>query len=413
MRYAIYDGEIVQADKIGLWHHDSYTCLECHAKVSHIRESHYNGAYFRHHASSDCPLSDERSSNYINRMSNFYIQWQGIFPISNIGTCGLSNGIHIDLIDQLPPSLNSFLSRNFQPKSLMIEIQASRITKEEVEQELKSHTDVIRRQLLWIFNAQGSGYEIYRVVTMFIHEFRLKIMNGRRDFLMIFEISRTHPCVILDDGSENLYLIRDVMSDYIVVKPLKRSGLLECFSHQLSMNLKWVTPELPSVAINDFNYEEVLSSLPMTLDKASLQECFYMMEIVPFQWYISTEFWRNQPGFLHVGDNLSRLSGSSEIVRDIWIRWVMRHRELMSHKITSGPHRGKDILELSEYHLREMNRGEFSVLKMKLMLLDSMTIDNLTSQFNNPRWDTTNGSLVYLCRVVFNDENWLPPQRNF
>ena len=424
MKYAIYNGVLISVEQLRNEINKSgdYKCPGCRNPMTYVRES-VTGrtAHFRH-LNLVCYLENERASGYENKMSEFHFQWQSIFP-SECLELPIGNhraDILVKLSDRVDmwKKLSERLFRNFLPENLVIEIQHSPISVEDLQSRQDTYVNRDEsRELLWIFDLQACRYEVRHVKTYATEKYYLKILDNS-SFVRLFQLVGLYkPLILLDMGCDDLYLVTDNSSQEtgcMEILPVKRQDFLRFLGYKTFLNLEWNYPILPMIEIDEFDYVHLISSLPSGLDVKGLTECFHMMELLSFEHFLMNSVWKNRPGFLCVGHNLGRLSNGHDLVRDIWIRWIQRHRVLLSDIVPFGDYRGDNILSLSKRQrewLSKRNLNRHEGLKKKLMMLSYCDDpERLTSEFNSPTSETSNGSLIYLCRKIFKNEKWRLPR---
>ena len=354
MKYALNDElKYVSAEEISQGSHRSmkYTCPECFSRVFYVSCSERSVCHFKHE--SNCTSGEvSNHTNYENRMSAFHKNWQDIFPCvefrieNNIADIFISSENEFNLFDDD----NNQIFKEFNPKSLVIEIQNSYISYQTL---FKRQTvyKTSERELLWIFNLQKADIIIERIITYAMDKYIIKFIDGDFSFMNLMNMDSS-AYILLDTGSNRLYSIvnKPIQEEYYEVSIIKRKSLLEQLSSILNHQLEWKM-EVCRDIVNVYNYEElyeIIKDEPIQIE--SIRECFHLMESINFKYFME-----DCEGFVLVGETLSKLSNKNENVMYTWIEWVMKNKPDFNDRMSHGKWEGKMLNEIDVKYLMWIN----------------------------------------------------------
>jgi hypothetical protein len=275
------DGLLVSADDISLGVHRSstYLCPDCDESVEYVSPSNRCCAYFRHRPESRCNADNDRhSGTYVNKMSEFHKNWQNIFPKKcleiKFGNNRADIYLETDKDFNLTDTLEFKIFDDFEPKNLVIEIQNSKISQDDLSQRQQVYKcETLERQLLWIFNLLQCQVEIrYNKTTK---EYQLKFKGGDTSFMNLLNIKESKACILLDNGGTNLYHVSNNPKcdrEFISVSIVDRIQLLEQLSNIFNLDLKW-DHNMKKDIIIEFDPSIIISKpIPKVFDKPQISK---------------------------------------------------------------------------------------------------------------------------------------------
>jgi uncharacterized protein (DUF3820 family) len=173
-------------------------------------------------------------------MSDFHRKWQGIFPRNCLEVKFENNRADIYLKNDKKFNLSNMFV-DFESKNLVIEIQNSKISREDLIQRQNVYKCIqLERQLLWIFNLQKCQVQIGRVKTK--EELVIKFIGGDTSFMNLLNIKDNKACILLDNGTYDLYHVSNnpkCDKEYIEVTAIDRTKFLQELSIIFNLDLKW------------------------------------------------------------------------------------------------------------------------------------------------------------------------------
>lgn len=438
MKYAIdKNNEICKIENILSGIVDlSYKCILCKQKVIFIKDCIKNSAYFRHYKNNDnieCELYKNNFNNQEkielknvikNKMSDFHINWQKIFPKNNTEIKIYDNvlkiykraDIYIKNIENIIIDNNNETIFNDKFKDLVIEIQNSFISEFEILKREYFYKNK-NRQLLWIFNLQNTYYDIEKIDFYCKSIYRIKIKGGYISFMHLLNNNFINkPNLILDPDNNYLYLVKNdykYNNQFIEVTLLKRTYFLkQIINHEIKINQKYEEIE----NLNHINYIKYINSLNTIIFRniQNIHICFYIIENLQFKYFYDNDYnYFINEGFLIVGEILSNLSNKNIIIMKLWINWIERNLPYFQEKITFGKYEGKRLYMIDKKYIiwLYVNSEIYDEdLEYKISLLAKMyDKEYLKNKYINPKYNYSIGTLIFIYRKINNCKSWLPP----
>lgn len=377
MRIAINNqGLLTTAEQVasGILRSNEYSCPRCAEVVFFVSGSSSDCSvkrcnHFRHKPESTCEFKDVTSESCTNKMSDFHVNWQALFPkkylerrISNhYADVYLTDPIkEIDII--VDKDSRMFCSNTSPIKSLIIEIQNSPISAKDLMDRQKCYT-LPTRQLLWIFNISEARYEIEHINTGSMNIHRLKFYGDASFMRLLCWEHRAN--ILLDNGGNCLYRVSNkhviVDQEFIDIKLINRDAFLKQISNIFGLQLSWTVPLTPSHDIVVYDYEKAVSLCPniSASNRHQIMECFHMMEVIPFRYFMGSWKYCVQDklggclssvgyGFTVIGEILDALSspyGFSTVIT-AWMHWVLKNKPMYQEKMTFGKYKGTEICNI-------------------------------------------------------------------
>lgn len=358
-----------------------FNCLRCDLKMCYVKESKYEDKYgnniireshFKHKnkiAEGDCKnqkykgyTKKDIENEYNNEKSDFHKDWQDMFDTNNLEHKMIENGklhyadIYIEEEDEIDIIINNdSIFSNYKPNKLVIEVQHSRISLEKmIERTSFYHKNELKRELIWIFDLQKKVNKMEKIITHYETKYRLKLMNqNEHDFQLLFKITDYKPIIILDNGGNMLYYIKDIPkldSDYLDVIGISRVDFL-------NQTGKYVNKELiyNGIIVKDtvkiIDYESAVLNLKNVNEdnKNMIRYIFYIME------YISYDELRFNENGINLLENiylyLKTYSKKSEKIKSLFKNYLDRNRSRYKNRLNFGKDCGKEMNEVSYDYL--------------------------------------------------------------
>lgn len=359
----------------------NFYCLTCDLKMCYVKESKYEDKYgnniireshFKHKnkiAEGDCKnqkykdyTKKDIENEYNNEKSDFHKEWQDIFDTNNLEHKMVENGklhyadIYIEQDDEIDIIINNdSIFSNYKPNKLVIEVQHSRISLEKmIERTNFYHKNELKRELIWIFDLQKKVNKMEKIITHYETKYRLKLMNqNEHDFQLLFNITDYKPIIILDNGGNILYYIKDIPkldSDYLDVIGISRVDFL----NQIG---KYVNKELiyNGIIVKDtvkiIDYENAVLNLKNINEdnKNMIRYIFYIMEYIS---YNELKFNDNGVNLLeNIYLYLKTYSKKSEKIKSLFKNYLDRNRSRYKKRLNFGKDCGKEMNEVSYNYL--------------------------------------------------------------
>lgn len=442
MNYVINEKrEICKIENIIASGISDYKCILCKQKVIFVKESVKNKAHFRHYKNNknvECEFYKknftEQDKIYFkniikNKMSEFHINWQNIFPKNNIEIKIYDDilqtykradiyieSIKINIKDDLGDYI--FLDKF---NSLVIEIQNSFISENEIIEREYFYKNK-NRQLLWIFNLKNTSYIIEKLSFYCKSIYRIKIKGGYNSFMNLLNkkiIYNNKPNIILDPGNNYLYVIKHDYENncqFIEFSLMKRSYFLKQLINLDKKEDKEgkfkIDYEINYIAeINKLNKINFMNNIKYIYN---IHKCFYIIENLQFKYFYDNiyNYFINE-GFIIVGEILSKLSDKNPIIMKLWIDWIEKNIPHFQDKITFGKYKGERLYMIDRNYIiwLYINSEIYDEdLEHKISLLAKMyDKEYLKSKFMNPKYNYSIGTLIFMYRKINNFDNWLPP----
>ena len=293
---------------------NEYYCIRCEKRVYYVKEHIKTitidkinnitkeieiSPYFRHEKvdgnETECEYylnksTEERKNETENRKSEYHNHWQKIFPTEYLEYKIEENNkkhfadIYIYNNDK---EIELDLLKNYKPKSLIIEIQHSKISEETLkERTLFYQNEKIKRELIWIFDLHKKC-RIYKIITYTGIQYRIKLTEiNSHSFPLLYKNNEINNLIILlDNGCKDLYYIKDKINldnDFIEVEKIDREYFLNQIGEYIEKEIRWNKHmEIDEIEIID--YEEVLINKEIDENKKDkIRHIFYLLENIPY-----------------------------------------------------------------------------------------------------------------------------------
>jgi hypothetical protein len=350
MIYAIdKNGNIISSLEIAnkIIKNKKFTCIDCCNNIIFVSESKRSIAHFRHKSiQNKCYYKNKK---YIeNKMSDFHVNWQKIFPKTCIERrLKLNNKLHIadiyiESINNINIKINNIDIFNKQSNNLIIEIQHSPI----------SIQDLVNREtfynnfgnFIWIFDCNNT-ISIDKIITFKNTIYKLKL-DGDHSFLSLFN-TKLNPCVFLDLNDKFLYYIyKKIDRNDTNVKTIRIQKNL--FLNQLSSILHY---NLTDQTNNDKNINYITYNYKSISNINIIKYIFYVLEHYEFSF---------DKYYYQLIEGLSNISNKSSIILEALINYIKKNKPSLNTKIYFGKYKGTTIEDLND------NYVDFLINKYKL-----------------------------------------------
>lgn len=266
---------------------------------------------------------------------------------------------------------------------------------------------------IWIIDLSVYAYDIEYIKTYAEEKYIIRFVEYSRGLLENLACIKYKVNILFDTGAKDLYHLLNTPShgSFVQVKLVDRSLFLE------QINLKW-PDQLESDEFEKYDYEALVSSLNLnSKNRDELRKCFYLLESNPECIFSEDEYYKLISTLNKIGKTLSRLSDKNSLVKDIWIRWMMKNKPHYDDEFPFGKHEGELLFEIDASYLKwvidtcDLSRYDNSdELYEKIEVLCCFDIKTLESIYENNSGTECIGLLIWLYRRFKNNEKWSPPQ---
>jgi hypothetical protein len=322
-------------------------------------------AHFKHYlggeAEKECEYykkydQSDIENEYTNDKSDFHKRWQTIFDDENLEKKIQENGkkhiadiyIKNDEGVKFSEKNNEIIYKNFIPNELIIEIQHSKMSYENLMERTEFyHNEEKKREIIWIFDLKQEC-EIFEIITTINNIYRIKLKNQNNHvFQHLLKIDEFKPIIFLDNNDENIYLIKNktkLDKDFIDVLKISKNNFLGELSKNINKNFKW-TYEINNNNYKKINYAEIINKeIFDKQNKEYLNYIFYLLESIPY-YEIKTKL----DDLYHF---IRLYSFNNNKIRQLFINYVKSNRTIYRNIINFGKNSGKSINEVEYNYLK-------------------------------------------------------------
>lgn len=270
-----------------------------------------------------------------------------------------------------------------------------------------------KADMLWVIDLDDYEYNIEYIKTYVEEKY---VISFKGDASILDQLTSSKINVLFDGGGSNLYYASNLplsnSQTCVQVTMVDRMNLMFQLNSFFNLDLKW-PHKMEINNIEKYDYESICSSLEDKLDMHKINEirkCFYLMELINSYFLMNdTEYWHSCDLFIRIGGTLCGLSNRDYLVKNMWIRWVMKNKPCYDDEMPFGKYEGTELQELPLWYLKIAKDFNFKNKELRDRIIVLSYYDRKTLEFYYNQEDDCIGALIYLYREFTEDKKWSPP----